>query len=358
MTPTMAPGGTEKLRSSNSRRSPKPLAQPLGLDDHVAEARARRDEDLELADHLLRLLGEQLLVGVDPRLALGVAGAGRHPDPLQLALEGLLAPALAALLLPQPLLLLLQPRGVVALPRDAVAAVELEDPAGDVVEEVAVVGDRDDGALVVLEVPLEPGHRQGVEVVGGLVEQQDVGLPDEQPAQRDPPPLAARQHVDHGVRRRAAQGVHGELESGVELPGADRLDLLLDLGLAVEHLLHLVVVHGLGEALGQGVELGEQGLGLGRALLDDLPHRLAGLERGLLLEQADRVAGRPHDLAVRGLLGPGHDAQQRALAGPVEAEDADLGAVEEAERDVAQHLLLAVGLRDPHHRENDLLIVS
>ena len=46
----------------------------------------------------------------------------------------------------EALLLLLEPGGVVALPRNAVAAVEFEDPLGDVVEEVAVVGHRDHGA--------------------------------------------------------------------------------------------------------------------------------------------------------------------------------------------------------------------
>ena len=55
------------------------------------------------------------------------------------------------------------------------AAIELEDPAGDVVEEVAIVRDGDDGAGVVLEEPLEPGDRLGVEMVGRLVEQQQVG---------------------------------------------------------------------------------------------------------------------------------------------------------------------------------------
>ena len=55
------------------------------------------------------------------------------------------------------------------------AAIELEDPAGHVVEEVTVVGDGDDRAGVVLEEALEPRDRLGVEVVGGLVEQQQVG---------------------------------------------------------------------------------------------------------------------------------------------------------------------------------------
>jgi hypothetical protein len=46
-----------------------------------------------------------------------------------------------ARLLFQPLGLLLQPAGIIALVGDAAAAVEFEDPAGDVVEEIAVVGD-------------------------------------------------------------------------------------------------------------------------------------------------------------------------------------------------------------------------
>ena len=69
--------------------------------------------------------------------------------------------------------------------------VELEDPLRHVVEEVAVVGDGDDGARVVLQEALEPRHRLGVEVVGRLVEQQQVGRDEQQAAQRDAAPLAA-----------------------------------------------------------------------------------------------------------------------------------------------------------------------
>ena len=100
-------------------------------------------------------------------------GFGAHP--LELGRDRALARRLLALLLGQALLLLLEPARVVALERDALAAVELEDPAGDVVEEVAIVGHGHDGALVLLEVALQPGDRLGVEVVGRLVEQQQVG---------------------------------------------------------------------------------------------------------------------------------------------------------------------------------------
>src|SRR5690606_15898714 len=131
------------------------LAQRLGLDDDVAESRAGRDVDFGALDLPGRLLGEQLLVGVQARLALRLPGARRHADPLELALQRALATALGLLLLREPLLLLLEPRRVIAFPRIGAAAVELEDPAGDVVEEVAVVGDGHDAALVLLEEALE-----------------------------------------------------------------------------------------------------------------------------------------------------------------------------------------------------------
>ena len=76
----------------------------------------------------------------------------------------------------EALFLLLQPRAVVALPRNTVAAVELEDPFGGVVEKIAIVGDRDHGSRELLQELLQPFHALRVEVVGRLVEQQHVGL--------------------------------------------------------------------------------------------------------------------------------------------------------------------------------------
>src|SRR5206468_468953 len=119
------------------------------LDHEVAEPRAGRDVDLDAVELDALLLGEQALVRCEARLRLVVAGARAHAHPLELACERAPPRRLRLLLDSEPRLLLLQPGRVVALERDAPAAVELEDPAGDVVEEVAVVRDRDDGALVV-----------------------------------------------------------------------------------------------------------------------------------------------------------------------------------------------------------------
>src|SRR5204863_4519410 len=115
------------------------LLHPAGFDDDIAESLARRDEDFGGLDLSRALLAKQLFVGVQTRLALRLARARRHPDPLELALEGSLPFGFGLLFLRQPALFLLQPRRVIAFPRNAAAAIELEDPAGDVVEEVAIV---------------------------------------------------------------------------------------------------------------------------------------------------------------------------------------------------------------------------
>jgi hypothetical protein len=146
--------------------------------------------DLGLVDFGVALLGEQALVAVEARLRLRAAPLRVRPHPLELARDRALARGLLLLLLLEPSLLLLEPARVVALERDAVAAVELEDPAGDVVEEVAVVRDRHDRALVLLEVAFEPRDALGVEVVRRLVEQQQVRCLQQQPAQRDTAALA------------------------------------------------------------------------------------------------------------------------------------------------------------------------
>ena len=161
----------------------KSVAESLGyvlrLDHLVAKARAVGDEDFELRLALLLILVEEGFVRVQTGLTLGLTRLGGHANPLQLALKCLATFAGLLLLLRHALGLLVEPGGVVATPGNALAAVELEDPTGDVIEEVAVVGDADDGAGVLLEVLLEPVDGLGVEVVRGLVEEKDVGLLEE-----------------------------------------------------------------------------------------------------------------------------------------------------------------------------------
>ena len=75
-------------------------------------------------------------------------------------------------------------------------------------------------------------------MVRGLVEQQEVGLREQQTAERDAATLAARERADVLIRRRAAQRVHGVLDLAIEVPQTLRLDGVLGLLEVRAHLLH------------------------------------------------------------------------------------------------------------------------
>ena len=337
MMPTMPARGSENERSSISRRSPKPLRSPVDLDDGVAEPGARWDGDLEaLVVAAVGLgLGLQLVVRGEAGLALRLAGLRRHAHPLQLALERAAPRLVAALLTGEALLLLLEPRRVVALEREPPAAVQLEDPLRHVVEEVAVVRDRHDRARVLLEELLEPVDALGVEVVRRLVEQQQVGSAEQQPAQGDAAPLTARQRRDVGVVGWAAQRVHGDLDVALEAPRVGRGDLVLQLGLQRADL--VVVGVGLGPHRHDLVVAVDDRLHRGDAVHDVAPDVLGRIELGLLGEVAGGEPGREASRAAEAVVEAGHDLEQARLAGAVGADDPDLGARVERDRDVLQH---------------------
>ena len=63
---------------------------------------------------------------------------------------------------------------VAAAPQRKLSPVEVQDVVGDLVEQVAVVADDEDGRSAAPQVVGEPQHSLEVEVVGRLVEKQDV----------------------------------------------------------------------------------------------------------------------------------------------------------------------------------------
>ena len=76
----------------------------------------------------------------------------------------------------QALLLLLKPTGVVALVSNALAAIKLQDPPGNVVQEVSIMRHGNDGSLKALQMLLKPRDAFRIQVVGWFVKQQNVGL--------------------------------------------------------------------------------------------------------------------------------------------------------------------------------------
>ena len=100
----------------------------------------------------------------------------------------------------------------------------------------------------------------------------------------------------------------------------------------------------------------EDGLLLGDTLHRIAEHVLRGIELRLLRQVADLDAVGGTRLADEIVDNAGHDLEQRRFAGAVQADDADLGAGQERQRDVLQDLLAPrVGLGELVHVINVLM---
>ena len=294
----------------------------FGTDDEVAEARARRNADHEIVLASRDLLLLQFLVALHAGLALGVAARGVCLNPLEFVLDKLLAGLLGLGLAGEHGLLLLEPLLVVALVWIADAVVELENPVRHIAEEVAVVGDDDEGALERLEVFLEPLHGLGVEVVGGLVEEQHVWLGQQQATYRDAATLAARENRDRLVGGRAVHRGHGALDERVDVPVIMGVNLVLKLR-------HLGLGLGVVEVAAKfliAVELILDGLD---SLGDDFADGLRVVELGLLRQVADLGALRDLNSSDKIGVEASENLEERRLACAIAADDADMRTVEE-----------------------------
>ena len=194
-------------------------------------------------------------------------------------------------------------------------------------------------------------------MVRRLVQQQHVGLLQQQAAQRHAAALTAREHLDRLVGIGAPQGVHRPLEHTVQFPAVAVVDLLVEFALTLDEARHLVVRHRLAELHVDLLVLLEEGHRLGAPLLDHLLHGLRVIEFGLLLEVAHRISRREDHLALEILVDSGDDFHQRRFSRTVQTDDTDLRAVEKREVDVVQHpLLVGEGLAHADHRKDDFFV--
>ena len=196
------------------------------------------------------------------------------------------------------------------------------------------MGNRDDRPRVVAEEPLQPVDRFRVEVVGRLVEQEQVRVLEQQPAQCDAPLLATGQRRDARVVWRAAQGVHRDVHVALEVPGVRGGDPVLEPALLGAD--RLVVGVGLGPLRHDGVVRVDQPLHGGDAVEDVALDVLRRVEPRLLAQVPDRETGREAGIAGEPVVEPGHDPKEARLPRPVRPDDADLGAGVEGDRDVLE----------------------
>ena len=74
---------------------------------------------------------------------------------------------------------------VVALVERQPAAFEMQNMGGDVVEQIAVVADDEDARRIARQIIDEPQRAFKIEIVGRLVEQQQIGLREQHRGERD-----------------------------------------------------------------------------------------------------------------------------------------------------------------------------
>ena len=240
---------------------------------------------------------------------------------------------------------------------------DLGDLRDHAVEEVAIVRDQHHRVRIVDEELLQPVARLEVEVVGRLVEQQQPGPAEQQLGQCDAHLPAAGERL----------GGAFEVGGGEAEPAQDRVHLRLD-AVAVpilERVLDLAVARQGGVVLARG-HTGVSELRFERAQLRlqreqrlERPARLlverpAGVGQPILRQVADRQAVRPRNLARVGLDLPGQHLEQRRLAGPVRAAEADALAVLNLPGDLVEQHPVAEGLvkvGDVEHRNEVRLSV-
>jgi hypothetical protein len=196
------------------------------------------------------------------------------------------------------------------------------------------VGHGDDRAGVLAQEVLEPVDRFGVQMVRRLVEQQQVGMLEQEPGERHAALLAARDLRDIGVVGRAAEGLHRDLDVALDVPGVRRVDPVLECCLLRAD--GLVVGVGLGPPGHDRVVLVDEVPDRGDAVHDVALHVLGRVELWLLAQEPDAEARGQAGLAGEAIIEAGHDPEEARLARPVRADDADLGARIERDRDVLE----------------------
>jgi len=291
------------------------LREPLGDHQPLRLALRRREvEDdrrglrprVEVRELVLQPLGL-----VDPRLRLARARAGLARQPVELAPHPVPERLLVGRLPGQQLVLLLEEPAVAPAhveEPEGEGAVELDHAPGDGLQEVAVVAHRHEGLGLAGQQLLEPQDALDVEVVRGLVEEDELRLADQRPRDREPLLPAAGEDR----RRLPAVGEAGLPHRHRDLP------------------LELVLVQ---------VVVAER-------LAQDGDDRRPGVEDGVLRHVADPQALARRPDSRRGLLEAGQDLQEGGLAGPVRPHEAHVVALEDAEREALEERRRAEGLGD------------
>ena len=248
-------------------------------------------------------VGDELTRRLDVELLLGGTRAGAAGEPCELLASQVAALGFAHIGLTVAFHALQHVGGVTTLERIDHTVVNLPHRLADLIEEPAVVGDEQQRALTgwptVLQMFGEPVDRHHVQVVGGLVERENVPILEQQACQVGAAALSAGQGTDLRVQTDAAeQRLHDFARFGFRGP--------------------LVIFS---------------------PFQRGFAHRGVVVERVTLVEHAERQSiAHGHAPGIR-FLRAFEQVQQRGFAVAVLADDADAVALENTLRHIGENIL-------------------
>ena len=178
------------------------------------------------------------------------------------------------------------------------------------VEEVTVVRHGYDGAFVLLQMLLQPFYALCVQMVGRLVQEQDVGFLKQDSAQCHTATLSSGEVFHQGIVLGAVQGVHRPLQLAVQIPCVVLLHEFGQLALLFYQGCHLVVAHRFAELLVQLVVFVDKVCDFFHSLHDDFFHGFVFVQAWLLFQVSDGVTGGEMHLAFMGFVQSGYYLQQ------------------------------------------------
>ena len=244
------------------------------------------------------------------------------------ALDGeaeLLELGLLLLILPElmveALLLFLEVEAVVAAVELGLACGYFNDALHDLIEEIAVMRDRQDRSLEVTDVVLQPLHAAQVQMVRRLVEQQDVRLLEQQARQVHARLFAAGQAVEFPAAHfgRDAKAVTDLVDFRVLLIAAARQIGVAQAVIFAQIRSGSILFERFFQFLHPALQRGQRNKGRAQHILNGKSGRI---DRDLG-DEAQLLSGGDMDLAGIGGQLPRQQAEQRRLAAAVAAHDAD-----------------------------------
>ncbi|CDE51401.1 putative uncharacterized protein [Sutterella sp. CAG:351] len=298
----------------------------LKLNHRLAQAISDRNEDFIRFIPFLILVGGEFLEVSQTGLALRLTALRILSHPLQFVSDCLAADLVLALFHFKALFLLIEPGGIVTLPRNAFAAVKLQNPFCRVVEEVTIMRHSHNSAREAVQILLKPLHAFRVQMVRRFVEKQHLGLRQQQAAECHTALLTAGQVFNLGVPGRKTQGVSGDfhLRLGIRAgSGNDGLKFSLFGSELIKVRIRFSVL---------GVHLFKALLGIDHithAFFHSLTDREFRIDLRFLGKVADLQPLHRDGFALNILIDACHDLQQRRLAGTVQTKNTDLRTREE-----------------------------